>query len=90
MKKLDLYIGIKFLKAFVLGLLAFLIIFILSSLFKVVGYIIDGKLSKYNGMVYLLSGIPESFSSEYPNMPTLSRRSTMILSAVLAPIPFTF
>ena len=29
MKKLDLYIGIKFLKAFVLGLLAFLIIFIL-------------------------------------------------------------
>mgnify|MGYP003584256316 CR=1 FL=1 len=66
MKKLDLYIGIKFLKAFVLGLLAFLIIFILSSLFKVVGYIIDGKLSTYNGMVYLLSGIPDVLVNVVP------------------------
>lgn len=66
MKKIDLYITVRFIKSFLLGLLAFLNIFILSSLFKVVGYIIDGKLSFKNGMIYLGAGLPDVIVNVVP------------------------
>ncbi len=59
MKKIDIYIIKSFIKCFLLGTLAFLNIFILSEIFKVIGYIIDGKINIRIGMELLLSGIPD-------------------------------
>ncbi|BDU50771.1 LptF/LptG family permease [Haliovirga abyssi] len=58
MKKLDKYILKSFIKSFLLGVMAFLIIFILSEMFRIIGYIMDGKLTPIQGFILLLNGLP--------------------------------
>ncbi|OQY09856.1 MAG: hypothetical protein B6I28_02250 [Fusobacteriia bacterium 4572_132] len=59
MKKIDRYILLKFIKSFLIGTFAFLNIFILSELFRIMSYIMDGKLNFIQGMELLLVGLPE-------------------------------
>lgn len=66
MKKIDLYITSKFIKSFFIGMAGFIVIFILSSVFKVVGYIIDDKISIGNGFVLLGAGIPDVIVNVVP------------------------
>lgn len=66
MKKIDMYITSKFIKSFFVGMAGFIVIFILSSLFKVVGYIIDQKISTYNGVILLGAGLPDVIVNVVP------------------------
>lgn len=58
-KKLDLYISKNFIKAFLLSIIAFINIFILSQLFKIFRYVADGRMSSSDGFVYVLNMIPD-------------------------------
>ena len=66
MKKIDMYITSKFIKAFLVGMAGFIVIFILSSVFKVVGYIIDQKINVYNGIILLGAGLPDVIVNVVP------------------------
>lgn len=57
-KKLDLYISKNFIKAFLLSLVAFINIFILSQLFKIFRYVADGRMSSADGFSYVLNMLP--------------------------------
>lgn len=59
MKKLDIYISKSFIKSFLISLVAFMNIFLLSQLFKVFRYVADGRMSTYQGMLYLLNMLPK-------------------------------
>lgn len=58
-KKLDLYISKNFIKAFLLSLIAFINIFILSQLFKVFRYVADGRMTTGEGFSYVFNMLPE-------------------------------
>ncbi len=66
MKKIDKYILVKFIKSFLIGTLAFLNIFILSELFRVMAYIMDGKLNYIQGMELLMVGLPDVIVNVVP------------------------
>lgn len=66
MKKLDLYIIKNFLKSFFLSLFAFINIFILSQLFKIIRYITDGKMDVKEAMLYILYLLPKIFIEVSP------------------------
>ncbi|MDP0493431.1 MAG: LptF/LptG family permease [Fusobacterium sp. JB021] len=59
MKKLDIYISKNFIKSFLISLIAFMNIFLLSQLFKVFRYVADGRMSSYQGVLYLFNMLPE-------------------------------
>lgn len=59
MKKLDIYISKSFIKSFLISLIAFMNIFLLSQLFKVFRYVADGRMSTSQGTVYLLNMLPK-------------------------------
>lgn len=59
MKKMDRYIMKDFLRFCFLGLMAFLIIFIIRDIFSVIGYIVEGKITEIQGLELLIVGIPE-------------------------------
>lgn len=59
MKKLDVYISKNFIKSFLISLIAFMNIFLLSQLFKVFRYVADGRMSTFQGLIYLLNMLPE-------------------------------
>lgn len=59
MKKVDRHICKGFLKAFSLSLLAFLNIFIISQIFRVIKYISEGKMGVEDALYYFLTLIPK-------------------------------
>lgn len=66
MKKLDLYIGKNFIKSFLISLLAFVNIFILSQLFRVFRYVADGRMVAKDGFLYVVYMLPEIFINVTP------------------------
>lgn len=58
-KKLDLYVSKNFIKTFLLSLIAFINIFILSQLFKIFRYVADGRMTSADGFSYVLNMLPD-------------------------------
>lgn len=59
MKKIDLHISKGFLKSFMLTLLAFLNLFLLSQIFKVIKLVSEGKLDGKSAILFMLALIPK-------------------------------
>lgn len=59
MKIIDRYISKNFIKSFLLSLVAFVGIFLVSQLFKVIRYVSDGRFSANESFVYILTMIPK-------------------------------
>ncbi|MEG1582480.1 MAG: LptF/LptG family permease [Cetobacterium sp.] len=66
MKKLDIYISKNFIKSFLLSLIAFVNIFILSQLFKIIRYITAGRMSIGESITYILYLLPKIFIEVTP------------------------
>ena len=66
MKKLDIYISKNFIKSFLLSLIAFINIFILSQLFKIIRYITAGRMSVSESATYILYLLPKIFIEVTP------------------------
>lgn len=58
-KIIDRYISKNFIKSFFLSLIAFVGIFLVSQLFKVIRYVSDGRFSADESIVYILTMIPK-------------------------------
>jgi len=59
MKKLDRYISVNFIKSISLTLFAFVNIFILAQLFKIIRYVTSGRLTPIEGVYYGGALLPE-------------------------------
>lgn len=59
MKKIDIHICKGFLKAFLLSLFAFLNIFVIAQIFRVIKYISDGRMEIGDAVIYFLTLIPK-------------------------------
>ncbi|MGL5985172.1 MAG: LptF/LptG family permease, partial [Cetobacterium sp.] len=59
MKKLDIYVSKNFIKSFLLSLIAFINIFILSQLFKIIRYITEGRMTIVQSITYILYLLPK-------------------------------
>ncbi|WP_291258995.1 LptF/LptG family permease [Fusobacterium sp.] len=66
MKILDRYISKNFIKAFFLSLIAFMGIFIVSQLFRVVKYLSDGRFSVSDAGYYIVTLLPRIFIDVAP------------------------
>lgn len=66
MKKLDIYICKNFLKSVFLSLIAFVNIFILSQLFKIIRYVTDGRMTVHESLIYILYLLPKIFIEVMP------------------------
>lgn len=66
MKILDRYISKNFIKAFFLSLMAFMGIFIVSQLFRVVKYLSDGRFSVSDAGYYIVTLLPRIFIDVAP------------------------
>lgn len=58
-KIIDRYISKNFMKSFFLSLIAFVGIFLVSQLFKVIRYVSDGRFSADQSIIYILTLIPK-------------------------------
>jgi len=58
MKKIDRYIIAKFIKSVLLSLFAFIGIFVLSQIFKVINYVTSGRMTTIEGAKYMAALIP--------------------------------
>ncbi len=58
-KIIDKYISKNFIKSFFLSLIAFVGIFLVSQLFKVIRYVSDGRFSANESITYILTMIPK-------------------------------
>lgn len=58
MKRIDKHIAKGFLKSFSLSLLAFLNIFLISQIFRVIKYVSDGKMTVHDSIIYFFTLIP--------------------------------
>ena len=66
MKILDKYISKNFIKAFFLSLIAFMGIFIVSQLFRVVKYLSDGRFTPNEAIYYIVTLLPRTFIDVAP------------------------
>ncbi|MGL4987722.1 MAG: LptF/LptG family permease [Cetobacterium sp.] len=66
MKKLDIYVSKNFIKSFLLSLIAFINIFILSQLFKIIRYITEGRMTIVQSITYILYLLPKIFIEVTP------------------------
>ena len=66
MKILDRYISKNFIKSFLLSLIAFMGIFIVSQLFRVVKYLSDGRFTSKEAVVYIITMLPRIFIDVAP------------------------
>ncbi|MEI6856903.1 LptF/LptG family permease [Psychrilyobacter sp.] len=58
MKKIDRYIVVKFIKSVLLSLFAFIGIFVLSQIFKVINYVTSERMTTVEGAKYMAALIP--------------------------------
>lgn len=66
MTRLDRYISSNFIKSFLLSLIAFVNIFILSQLFKIIRYVTAGRMTIGESLVYILYLLPKIFIEVAP------------------------
>ena len=66
MNKLDRYILINYIKGFILGMLMFLLIFLLAESINVTGWIMEDKFTLKDSMVYIKYGLPEILVNTAP------------------------
>lgn len=66
MKKLDIYISKNFIKSFLLSLIAFMGIFILSQLFKIIKYITTDRMTIFQSFKYMGYLLPKIFVEVTP------------------------
>lgn len=66
MKKIDIYISKNFLKSFFLSLIAFINVFILSQLFKIIKYITMGRMTVGEAVMYIVYLLPKIFIEVTP------------------------
>lgn len=66
MKILDRYISKNFIKSFLLSLIAFMGIFIVSQLFRVVKYLSDGRFTPHDAVLYIITMLPRIFIDVAP------------------------
>lgn len=66
MKKLDIYICKNFLKSVFISLLAFVNIFLLSQLFKIIRYVTDGRMTVHQSLIYIVYLLPKIFIEVMP------------------------
>ncbi|MEF9932938.1 MAG: LptF/LptG family permease [Cetobacterium sp.] len=59
MKRIDIYVSKNFIKSFLISLIAFINIFILSQLFKIIRYIGEGKMTPGEAVYYIIYLIPK-------------------------------
>jgi len=59
MKKIDRYIVSKFIKSVLLSLFTFIGIFILSRIFKVIGYVTSERMTTIEGIKYMVALLPK-------------------------------
>lgn len=59
MNKLDRYILINYIKGFILGMMMFLLIFLLAESINVTGWIMEDKFTLNDSMTYIKYGLPE-------------------------------
>lgn len=58
MKRIDIHICKGFLKAFLLSLIAFINIFLLSQIFRIVKLVSDGKMEAVDSLMYIVALLP--------------------------------
>ncbi len=66
MKKIDVYVTKRFIKSIFLSLFAFIGIFILSRIFKVISYITSDRLTTKEGAIYMVALIPDIIGQIMP------------------------
>lgn len=66
MKILDRYISKNFIKSFLLSLIAFMGIFIVSQLFRVVKYLSDGRFTPKDAVMFIVTMLPRIFIDVAP------------------------
>lgn len=66
MKIIDKYISKNFIKAYILSLVAFMGIFIVSQFFRVVKYLGDGRFTTEDAVYYILTMLPRIFIDVSP------------------------
>ena len=66
MKILDRYISKNFIKSFLLSLVAFMGIFIVSQLFRVVKYLSDGRFTPKDAVMFIVTMLPRIFIDVAP------------------------
>lgn len=66
MKILDRYVSKHFIKSFLLSLMAFMGIFIVSQLFRVVKYLSEGKFSAQEALYYIVTLLPRTLIDVAP------------------------
>ena len=66
MKIIDRYISKNFIKSFMLSLMAFMGIFIVSQLFRVVKYLSDGRFTLGDAVYYIVTLLPRTFIDVAP------------------------
>ena len=66
MNKLDRYILINYIKGFILGMMMFLLIFLLAESINVTGWIMEEKFTLKDSMVYIKYGLPEILVNTAP------------------------
>lgn len=66
MKIIDRYISKNFIKSFMLSLMAFMGIFIVSQLFRVVKYLSDGRFTPGDAVYYIVTLLPRTFIDVAP------------------------
>lgn len=66
MKILDRYISKNFIKSFSLSLVAFIGIFIVSQLFRVIKYLSDGRFTPTDAIYYIVTLLPRTFIDVAP------------------------
>ena len=66
MKILDRYISKNFIKSFSLSLVAFIGIFIVSQLFRVIKYLSDGRFTPTDAIYYVVTLLPRTFIDVAP------------------------
>lgn len=66
MKILDRYISKNFIKSFLLSLIAFMGIFIVSQLFRVVKYLSDGRFTPKDAVMFIITMLPRIFIDVAP------------------------
>lgn len=66
MRIIDRYISKNFIKSFMLSLMAFMGIFIVSQLFRVVKYLSDGRFTPSDAVYYIVTLLPRTFIDVAP------------------------
>ena len=66
MRIIDRYISKNFIKSFMLSLMAFMGIFIVSQLFRVVKYLSDGRFTPGDAVYYIVTLLPRTFIDVAP------------------------